>query len=140
MNIECNCKYYNCKHNVYIQPPRSKPQQKPARYIHSGIPMQFESEQKSSYKIHYTQSDTPMTCLSIKTNCLKDSLKFGVQHSFETVQHSSYKKWPLPINIVIKKPRDCVDLLGRGSLNLNTTQQIEYQRKIMYQESKKFII
>lgn len=137
---ECKCEEYNCKHNVYIQPPRSVSQQRPTRYVRSGIPMQFESEQKLSYKNYFTENNTPTDCSSIKANCFRDSLQCGFQHPIETIQHSSYKKWAFPNNIAIKKSRDCVDLLGRGSINFNTTQKIEYQRKMTYQESKKFII
>jgi len=102
--------------------------------------MKFETEQKLSYKNHSTQSNTPITCLPLKSNCVRDSLKFDYQYPFETIQHSSYKEWILPNNTVSKKPKDCIDLSRHGPMNLNTTQQIDYKRRMIPQKCKIFII
>lgn len=129
---KCDCKTQNCKHNVYIQPSRGIPLQKRTTYIRSNVPIQYESEQKLSYKNHSIQCNAP---ISSGKNCLGDSLKFGLRHPFETTQHFCYQNWKTPNKLVIKKPRDCVDLLGRGSIHLSTTQQTEFQRKMIIQTS-----
>jgi len=135
----CKCENQNCKHNVYIQPPRAVLQQKKATYIRTNIPMQYESEQKLSYKKHSTQNNlSSLIKSSTKTNCFGNSLKFDSQYPFESTQHSSYKNWKTPNKFPIKKPKDSDDLLGSGPINLNTTNRIEYQRKISNRQSKKF--
>lgn len=136
----CNCENQNCKHNLYIQPPKGTPQPKYVRYVRSDVPMQYESEQKLSYKNYFIQNDTPDINSSVRTNCFGD-LKYGFYSPFETTHHSSYKEWKTPNKLVIKKPKDCVNLLGSGPLNLNTTQQTEFQRKMISKktQSKKFM-
>lgn len=137
MNL-CDCKTQICKHNVYIQPPRGIPLLKGATYIRSNVPMQYESEQKLSYKNHPSQCDAPIS--SKKINCFGDNLKFGLQLPFETTQHFYYQSWKTPNKLVIKKPKDCVDLLGSGPIHLSTTQQTEFQRKMITKSSNTIII
>lgn len=134
-----SCENSNCEHNVYIQPPKGILQKKCERFIRSNIPMLYESEQKLSYKKHPIQNYEQLTNSSVKTICLGDSLKFCAQNPAETTQHLSYKKWETNKSI-IKKPKDCVNLLGSGPINLITTQQIEFQKKtIPNQQSKECV-
>lgn len=105
--------------------------------IRSNIPMLYESEQKLSYKKHPIQNYEQLINSSVKTNCLGDSLKFGAWHPVETTQHFSYKKWKTPNKSTFKKPKDCVDLLGSGPMNLLTTQQIDFQRKTISDKQSK---
>ena len=137
---KCDCKNQNCNHNnVYVQPPRGKSYAKHGTYIRSDIPMQFKTEQKISYK-NCSINEFIKINSSSKNNCFKDNLKFGFQYPSETIQQSSYKKWKIPGELDIKKPRDCSDLIGHGSINLNTTQKIDFQRKNITPQSKEFIM
>lgn len=132
---ECNCKTQNCKHIVYTQPPRGIPKQRRTRYVRSDIPIQYETEQKVSYtNKHFTQCDA-----SIKNASTKSNYFGGIQHPMESIQHSSYRKWTNPNKLEIKKPKDCAGLIGHGSINLITSQKIEFQRKIISPPSMKLI-
>lgn len=132
---ECNCKTQNCKHIVYIQPPRGIPKQLHTRYVHSDIPIQYETEQKVSYTNKHSIKNA-----SEKMNYVGDSLNFGTQHPMESIQHSSYKQWTNPNKLMITKPKDCSSLIGHGSINLITSQKIEFQRKIINPPSMKLIL
>lgn len=136
---KCNCESQNCKHNVYIQPPRGVSQQKQTRYVRSNVPMQYESEQKLSYKKYPSFNDASIMNSSTKTNCLESSLKFGFQHSLESTHHSSYRKWKIPNKLSMFKPKNCVDLLGSGPIEFTTTQKFDFQKKNRSEQSKKFI-
>ncbi|XP_026820103.1 uncharacterized protein LOC113558769 [Rhopalosiphum maidis] len=132
----CDCKNQNCNHiNVYIQPLRSKSCAKYGTYIRSDIPMQYKTEQKLSYK-NQPINELIKIDSSSKSNCFGDNLKFGFPS--ETTQRYSYKKWILSDKLVIKKPRDCYDLIGRGPINLNTTKQIDFQRKNITPQSRHY--
>jgi len=135
---KCDCENQNCKHNVYIQPPRGVSQQKRITYIHSNVPMQNESEQKLAYKNCSSQSYIPIIKKSAKASCLRNSLNYGSQYPFESTHYSSYKKWVTPNELVIVKPKNCVDLLGSGPMEFITTQKIEFQRKNSIEQSKKY--
>lgn len=128
---QINCENLTCKYEVYIQPPSGILQKKCERYVHSDVPMQYESEQKLSYIKHPTPNCEQLVNSSVKKKNLGECLKFGVQQPVETTHHFSYKKWRTPNKVVIKRPKDCTDLLGSGPLNLITTQQIEFQRKTL---------
>jgi len=137
---KCDCKTQICNHNnVYIQPPRGKSYAKHGIYIRSDIPMQYKTEQKISFK-NQPINELIKINSSSKSNCIEDNLKFGFQCPSETIQQSSYKKWIISDELVIKKPRDCYNLIGCGSMNLNTTKQIDFQRKNITPQSKEFII
>jgi len=137
---KCDCKNQNCNHNnVYVQPPRGKSYAKHRTYIRPDIPMQYKTEQKLSYK-NYPIDGFININSSSKSNCFEDSLKFGFQYLTETIQQSSYKKWIISDELDIKKPRDCSDLIGRGSIDLNTTKHFDFQRKNITPQSKDFII
>jgi len=137
---KCDCKNQNCNHNnVYVQPPRGKSYAKHGTYIRPDIPMQYKTEQKLSYK-NYPINGSIIINSSSKSNCFEDNLKFGFQYPKETIQQSSYKKWIISDELDIKKPRDCSDLIGRGSIDLNTTKHFDFQRKNITPQSKEFII
>ncbi|XP_060868984.1 uncharacterized protein LOC132943869 [Metopolophium dirhodum] len=135
---KCDCKNQNCNHNnVYVQPPRGKSYAKHGTYIRPDIPMQYKTEQKLSYK-NYPINGFININSSSKSNCFEDNLKFGFQYPTVTIQQSSYKKWTISDELDIKKPRDCSDLIGRGSIDLNTTKHFDFQRKNITPQSKHY--
>jgi len=137
---KCDCKTQNCNHkNVYIQPPRGISYAKRPIYIRSDVPMVYKTEQQLSFKNRPFHINLPKNNSSLKSNCFEDNLKFGFQYPSETIQRSSYKKWSNSDKLVIKKQRDCFDLIGRGPINLNTTKQIDFQRKNITPQSKAFM-
>lgn len=138
---KCDCKIQNCNYNnVYIQPPKGISYAKHATYIRSNIPMQYTTEQKLSFKNYPIHVDLLKINSSSKKNCFEDNLKFGFQSPSESIQQSSYKKKNISDKLVIKKPRDCYDIIGRGSINLNTTKQTDFQRKDIIPQSTQLII
>lgn len=136
--IKCNCENQNCKHNVYLQPPRSVSQQKRTTYVQSNSPMVCESEQKISYTNISSHFNTPVIILPNKINCFGDYLKLSPRYPFESTQHSCYKQRKSLNKLIIVKPKDHINLLGYGSIELNTTPQIEFQKKFSSEQSKKF--
>lgn len=134
---KCNCKHQNCKHNGYIQPPRSVSKKKLTTYVPPGVQMLCESEQKLSYKNPSSHINTPVLILPNKLSCFGDNLKLGSQQPFESTQHSSYKQWKTPNKLIVVKPKHCVNFFGYGPMEFNTTHQIEFKQKNGSDKSKK---